>query len=107
MDLAGKAGYTKTLAELLNQLSDTVDTAFDDTIRVAKALAEGDLSQKVTRDYQGAFNVVKQSVNTTADSLTKIVAEIQGIVGAANKGDFSIKMNLDGKTGYTKTLANC
>ncbi|MFZ2407236.1 MAG: MCP four helix bundle domain-containing protein, partial [Methylobacter sp.] len=70
MNLNGKAGYTKELSELLNQLSDTVDTAFGDTIRVAKALAQGDLSQKVTRDYQGAFNEVKQSVNTTADSLT-------------------------------------
>ncbi|TAN67735.1 MAG: methyl-accepting chemotaxis protein [Methylobacter sp.] len=105
MNLNGKAGYTKELSELLNQLSDTVDTAFGDTIRVAKALAQGDLSQKVTRDYQGAYNEVKQSVNTTADSLTGIVAEIKGIVAAANKGDFSAKMNLNGKAGYTKELA--
>ncbi|MGZ8158849.1 MAG: MCP four helix bundle domain-containing protein, partial [Methylobacter sp.] len=105
MNLNGKAGYTKELSELLNQLSDTVDTAFGDTIRVAKALAQGDLSQKVTRDYQGAFDQVKQSVNTTADSLTGIVAEIKSIVAAANKGDFSTKMNLSDKAGYTKELA--
>ncbi|TAN67731.1 MAG: methyl-accepting chemotaxis protein [Methylobacter sp.] len=105
IDMNGKAGFTKELSELLNQLSDTVDTAFDDTIRVAKALAQGDLSQKVTRDYQGAFNEVKQSVNTTADSLTGIVAEIKSIVAAANKGDFSTKMNLNGKAGYTKELS--
>jgi methyl-accepting chemotaxis protein len=105
IDMNGKAGYTKELSELLNQLSDTVDTAFGDTIRVAKALAQGDLSQKVTRDYRGAFNEVKQSVNTTADSLTGIVAEIKSIVAAANKGDFSTKMNLVGKAGYTKELS--
>ncbi|MBS4097806.1 MAG: MCP four helix bundle domain-containing protein, partial [Sulfuricella sp.] len=105
MDMNGKAGYTKTLSELLNQLSDTVDGAFNDTIRVAKALADGDLSQKITRDYQGAYNQVKVSVNTTADSLTKIVAEIQQIVEAANKGEFSIKMDMAGKAGYTKTLS--
>ncbi len=105
MDMTGKAGYTKTLSELLNQLSDTVATAFEDTIRVSQALASGDLSQKVTRDYQGDFNQVKQSVNTTADSLTQIVAEIQNIVDAATRGDFSIKMNLTDKRGYTKTLS--
>ncbi|HZX33210.1 MAG TPA: methyl-accepting chemotaxis protein, partial [Rhodocyclaceae bacterium] len=105
MDMAGKAGYTKELSELLNQLSDTVDTAFKDTVRVAQALARGDLSQKVTRDYQGAFDHVKQAVNTTAESLTAIVGEIQQIVAAANKGDFSTKMNLNGKAGYTKELA--
>ena len=105
MDMNGKAGYTKELSDLLNQLSDTVDGAFKDTIRVADALAHGDLSQKVTKDYAGAYNQVKVSVNTTADSLTKIVAEIQGIVEAANKGDFSIKLDLSGKQGYTKTLS--
>ena len=105
MKMDGKAGYTKELSELLNQLSDTVDTAFVDTIRVAKALAQGDLSQKVTRDYQGAFDQVKQAVNTTADSLTGIVGEIRNVVAAANKGDFSSKMKLDGKAGYTKELS--
>ena len=105
MELNGKAGYTKELSDLLNQLSDTVDTAFKDTVRVAQALAQGDLSQKVTRDYQGAFNDVKQAVNTTADSLTRIVGEIQQIVAAANKGDFSTKLDLAGKAGYTRTLA--
>jgi methyl-accepting chemotaxis protein len=105
MDLNGKAGYTKDLSDLLNQLSNTVDGAFKDTIRVANALARGDLTQKVTTDYAGAYNQVKVSVNTTADSLTKIVAEIQGIVEAANKGDFSIKLDMNGKAGYTKTLS--
>jgi len=105
MDMAGKAGYTKELSELLNQLSDTVDTAFDDTVRVAEALARGDLSQKVTRDYQGAFDQVKQAVNTTADALTAVVAEIKSLVAAANRGDFSTKMNLAGKAGYTKELS--
>ena len=103
--MEGKAGYTKTLSELLNQLSNTVDGAFEDTIRVAEALSQGDLSQKVTKDYAGAYNQVKVSVNTTADALTKIVGEIQQIVEAATKGDFSIKMDLSGKLGYTKTLS--
>jgi len=105
MNLNGKAGYTKELSELLNQLSDTVDTAFKDTVRVASALAAGDLTQKVTRDYQGAFNDVKQAVNTTADSLTNIIGEIRTMVAAANKGDFNSKMNLNGKAGYTREVS--
>ena len=105
MNLVGKAGYTKELSDLLNQLINTVDDAFKDTIRVADALAKGDLSQKVTKDYAGAYNQVKVSVNTTADSLNKIVSEIHSIVEAANKGDFSVKLELNGKLGYTKTLS--
>jgi methyl-accepting chemotaxis protein len=105
MELNGKAGFTKELSELLNQLSNTVDGAFKDTIRVSDALARGDLSQKITTDSAGAFNQVKVSINATADSLTKLVAEIQQIVEAANKGEFNIKMDLHDKQGYAKTLS--
>jgi methyl-accepting chemotaxis protein len=101
-----KAGYTKELATMLNQLTENVNTAFEDTIRVTQALSHGDLSQKITRDYSGAYNEVKISVNTTADSLTNIVAEIKRIVEAvAVHGDFSVSMSVNGKTGYAKELA--
>ena len=105
LDLTDKQGFSRTLSELLNQLSATVNTAFDDTIRVTQALAQGDLSQKVTRDYLGAFNEVKQAVNTTADALTAIVGEIQQMVEQANQGQFSNRISLAGKQGYVKTLS--
>ena len=106
MDMKGKQGYSKNLSELLNRLSDTVDGAFRDTIRVAGALSCGDLSQRITGDYAGAYGELKDSVNTTADSLTHIVGEIGQIVeAAAVHGDFSVKMEMSGKVGYAKKLA--
>ncbi|HEX5337488.1 MAG TPA: MCP four helix bundle domain-containing protein, partial [Gallionella sp.] len=78
MNLNGKAGYTKELSELLNQLSDTVDTAFKDTIHVAQALENGDLTQVVTREYQGAFDQVKQSLNNTVGKLSQVIGEVNG-----------------------------
>ena len=105
MGLEGKAGYTKELSELLNQLSDTSQVGLGDVVRVAQALARGDLSQKITREYQGAFNDAKQAVNTTAEALTAIVNEIRDIVAAANRGDFATKINLHGKAGYTQELS--
>jgi len=76
MNLSGKAGYTKELSELLNQLSDTVDMAFKDTIRVSTALEKGDLTQSVTREYQGAFDQVKQSLNNTLIKLASVISEV-------------------------------
>ncbi|HZW25705.1 MAG TPA: methyl-accepting chemotaxis protein [Gallionella sp.] len=105
MKQEGKAGYTKELSDLLNQLSDTIDGALKDTVRVATALADGDLTQKVTKNYPGMFGQTKEGVNGTVDALTKIVGEIQQIVEAATKGEFSIKMDMAGKQGYTKTLS--
>jgi methyl-accepting chemotaxis protein len=105
--LAGKQGFSKDIANELNQLSESIDSAFKDTIRVAHALAQGDISQKVTRDYTGAYNEVKVNVNATVDSLSLIVAEIHELVeAAATRGDFSVQMDLQGKAGYTKTLSD-
>ena len=107
MDLKGKAGYTKELSSLLNQLSDVTETGLGDFTRVTTALANGDLSQKITKDYPGTFGLTKNCVNSTVDSLVKIVNEIQLIVeAAAEKGDFSVKMDLTGKQGYSKTLSD-
>jgi methyl-accepting chemotaxis protein len=107
MNMNGKAGYTKELSELLNQLSDITGTAMDDVTRVATALAAGDLSQKITKDYPGVFGQTKNGVNNTVDALTKIVGEIKAIVeDAAVRGSFSTKMDLNGKAGYTKELSD-
>jgi len=76
LDLAGKQGFPKTLSELLNQLSDTVDTAFKDTIYVAEALEQGDLTKTVTRDYQGAFDQVKQALNNTVGKLAQTIGDV-------------------------------
>ena len=106
MDLNGKVGYTKELSDLLNSLSNVSETGLNDVTRVANALANGDLSQKITKDYPGVFGQTKNGVNSTVDSLTKIVEEIRNIVeDAAVRGNFSTKMDMNGKQGYTKTLS--
>ncbi len=106
MKVEGKAGYTRELSELLNQLSNVSETGLNDVTRVATALANGDLSQKITREYPGVFGQTKVGVNNTVDSLSKIVGEIEHIVdAAANRGDFSIKLDMSGKQGYVKTLS--
>ncbi|MEI7843713.1 MAG: methyl-accepting chemotaxis protein [Gallionellaceae bacterium] len=106
MNLNGKQGYTKELSDLLNSLSNVSETGLNDVTRVATALANGDLSQKITKDYPGVFGQTKNGVNSTVDSLTKVVAEIQAIVeDAAVRGSFATKMDMNGKQGYTKTLS--
>ncbi|BCB26106.1 hypothetical protein SKTS_09920 [Sulfurimicrobium lacus] len=105
MVMDGKAGYTKTLSELLNQLSNVTEGGLKDVTRVAQALADGDLSQTITKDYPGLFDQTKQGVNGTVAALNGIVNDIQFLVLSAGQGDFSAKMDMAGKQGYSKTLS--
>jgi methyl-accepting chemotaxis protein len=105
MDLNGKAGYTKELSDLLNQLSDVTGTGLHDITRVATALSSGDLTQHITKVYPGVFGETARGVNDTVEVLNSIVNDIQFIALSAGQGDFSVKMDLNGKQGYTKILA--
>ncbi|QZA78664.1 MCP four helix bundle domain-containing protein [Deefgea tanakiae] len=90
----------------LNQLTETCDVGFNDVLRVSNALAAGDLTQTINKDYPGLFGQTKNGVNATVVALKKIVAEIEHTVeAAANKGDFSVKINLGDKQGYTLRLS--
>ena len=76
IDLAGKDGFYKTMSEGINRLTDTVQGAIADIARVVGALAEGDLNQRITKDYQGAFDGLKNNINTTSIKLAEIVGQI-------------------------------
>jgi len=75
--LEGKKGIYLKLAKGLNSLTGTVEVALNDIIRVLGAMAKGDLSERITRDYQGAFGQLKSDANATADKLTEIIGKIR------------------------------
>ncbi|MEL6963665.1 MAG: cache domain-containing protein, partial [Pseudomonadota bacterium] len=70
-------GVYRELGEGMNQLVTAVSTATDDLGTMFAALADGDLSKRITNDYQGKFGELKENANRTADQLSSIVSQIQ------------------------------
>ena len=68
----GKTGFFANLSTGMNQLMDTSEQGLTDVARVLAAFAEGDLTHRITRDYQGLFGQVKDSANSTAENLTRV-----------------------------------
>lgn len=71
-----KKGFFLRLAQGLNSLVSIVDAAVSDTATMLDALANGDLSIRIEKDYQGSFNKLKQDANATADKLTEVINRI-------------------------------
>ena len=67
--LEGKDGVMRNLASSLNTMCDTLGKAFDDVVRVLSALSEGDLTQRITAEYEGNFGVLKDNANKTAERI--------------------------------------
>ncbi|MBQ4834325.1 PAS domain-containing protein [Pseudoalteromonas sp. MMG010] len=73
---SGKSDFFLTLAKGLNSLVNIVDHTVSDMARMLDALARGDLSKRLEKDYQGSFDKLKQDANTTANKLTEVINQI-------------------------------
>ncbi len=67
----------KSLAGSVNNLVATVRRGVDETALVLSALAEADLTKRVSGDYSGAFLRLKDDTNAVSDKLTQIVTQLR------------------------------
>ena len=79
---AGKTGFFAGLTTNMNQLLQTSEQGLNDIANLMGAFAEGDLTRRIDRDYEGLFAKVKESANATAENLTRVLSEVQGAADA-------------------------
>jgi methyl-accepting chemotaxis protein len=75
--LDGKDGVIRNLAETMNVMCDNIGRVLDDLVGMLGALAEGNLTQRISADYDGTFAVLKDSANVTAERLSQTISEIK------------------------------
>jgi methyl-accepting chemotaxis protein len=61
----------------IDSLCENVSKALDDLIGMLDALAAGDLSKRITAQYQGNFAVLKDNANKTAEQIGSTIANIK------------------------------
>jgi methyl-accepting chemotaxis protein len=77
VDLHGKTGLVLNVGGAINSLCENVAKALDDLIAMLDALAQGDLTQRISADYQGNFAVLKDNANKTAERIGATIADIK------------------------------
>jgi signal transduction histidine kinase/ActR/RegA family two-component response regulator len=88
VQVPGMSGAWKELTEHVNLLASNLTAQVRDMIRVATAVARGDLSQKITVKTRGEPRVLKDTINTMVDQLSAFAAEVNRVakeVGAEGK----------------------
>ncbi len=107
LDTAGKSGFYLALCDGFNELSETCESILNETSTTLAAMAKGDMSQRISGDYSGAFKKLQQDANATSSMLSKVIEqEIQGLVNAAKNGDLSQRVATEGKAGLFLTLSD-
>jgi methyl-accepting chemotaxis protein len=78
VDVAVRPGDTTSLLYTIRQTVTAAGDSVADVVRVMGAMARGDLTQTIDKDYQGSFGEMKQYVNGTVSKLSEVVAEVNG-----------------------------
>ena len=77
VDLNGKTGLVLNVGTAINSLCENVAAALDDLVRVLNALAEGNLTERITAEYRGNFALLKDNANKTAERIGSTISEIK------------------------------
>jgi methyl-accepting chemotaxis protein len=72
----GKTGFFAKLSKDINRLMETSEDGLNEVLRVLAALAQGDLTQTIDKDYSGTFGELKTASNETVDKLASIVMDV-------------------------------
>jgi methyl-accepting chemotaxis protein len=75
--LDGKAGMILNVGTMINSLCDNVGKALHDLVDMLSALADGDLTSRITRDYRGDFARLKDNANRAAERVGQTIGEIK------------------------------
>ncbi|ANK89049.1 MULTISPECIES: methyl-accepting chemotaxis protein [unclassified Rhizobium] len=70
----------------VNDLVAAVDRGIAETCRVIAALSDGDLSENMKGEFQGAFGMLKENVNATMSNLRTVLGEVRAAVDIINGG---------------------
>ncbi len=77
VDLEGKTGLVLNVGTAINSLCENVAKALDDLIKMLNSLAEGNLTDRITAQYQGNFATLKDNANKTAERIGATISEIK------------------------------
>ena len=75
-DASQHQGDFRKIVQGVNETLDAVVSPIRDVQRVMGAMEQGDMTQTVTKQYQGEFAVLKDAINNTIEKLSETIAQI-------------------------------
>ena len=96
IDNATSSGFLHRVSDGLNSLMDAIAKPVEESVRVMSSLAEGDLSEVMSGEYQGEFQAMQQAVNTSISNLRGMVDQIRDAATSIRNSSSEIAQgNLD------------
>lgn len=106
IELDDKTDFFRVMGEIINHTLQTNQHILQELTSIFDAIAQGDLTQNITKNYAGALEKLKQDVNTTISQLTYILQSIQEAADTVHQAaDTILQDNLNLKQRTTQQTA--
>ncbi|MEQ8470475.1 MAG: HAMP domain-containing protein [Marinoscillum sp.] len=106
-DVPGVGGTWKDLTDSVNQMASNLTDQVRNIAEVTTAVAEGDLSKKITVDVQGEIAQLKDTINTMVDQLNSFGSEVTRVAReVGSEGKLGGQANVPGVAGTWKDLTD-
>ena len=88
-EVPGVAGTWKELTDNVNMLAGNLTSQVRSIAEVTTAVANGDLSKKITVDVKGEILELKDTINGMVDSLSTIIGDINKVMDMVGEGNLT------------------
>jgi len=106
-DVKGVSGTWKDLTENVNLMASNLTNQVRNIAAVTTAVANGDLSQKITVDVQGEVLELKNTINTMVEQLRAFAAEVTRVAKeVGTEGKLGGQAEVKGVSGTWKDLTD-
>ncbi len=105
--VSGVAGTWKDLTDSVNSMASNLTGQVRNIAEVATAVAQGDLSKKITVNVSGEILQLKETINTMVDQLNAFAGEVTRVAReVGTDGRLGGQANVPGVAGTWKDLTN-
>ena len=106
-DVKGVSGTWKDLTDNVNGLANNLTAQVRNIAKVTTAVANGDLSQKITVDAKGEILELKDTINTMVGTLRSFAAEVTRVAKeVGTEGKLGGQADVEGVSGTWKDLTD-
>jgi len=106
-EVPGVAGTWKELTENVNTLANNLTNQVRNIAQVSTAIANGDLTQKITVEAQGEILQLKETLNAMVDSLNTFASEVTRVSReVGTEGKLGAQAEVPGVAGLWKELTD-
>ncbi|WP_320051870.1 MCP four helix bundle domain-containing protein [uncultured Acetobacteroides sp.] len=89
----------------MNKVLDAFMRPLDMAARNIERISKGDIPEKITEEYNGGFNIIKNNLNQAIDAVNGLVQDANMLSDAAIKGEFSTRGDVSKHQGdYRKVI---